>query len=120
MRPTDVLGRGPLHHRKVSHFSFGEHYTVHLDDGHGYAVPDLELMLTIVVEAFEVRPDCVPRLELRTRGSGIGQARQRELVVTPVRRHAGVPLDEVVQRIRRLVTYYNLSGSWDPFRRENL
>jgi hypothetical protein len=116
--------------KRVSHFSFGEYYTVHLEDGHGYAVPDLELMLAIVADEFEGNREFVPALSLANTAlpkgfRGIGQAEKRELVVTAQRRDPDsfLPppsLPAVVRHIRSQVTYYNLSGTWDHFLRSNL
>lgn len=135
---------------RVQRFVFGETYYVEMQDGRCYEDKDLERLLGMMREEFTVYDNTAilqstshtvrPHIELRdlsTRpGRGIGHMNRRSLCVIPVLvspesilvnpgTSAGVwafePLIENLDTVvRDAVTFYNLSGEWTMFKKDNL
>jgi hypothetical protein len=90
-----------------------------MKNGKTFDVRDLDVMLEVLRDEFHLwRNQWVPEMEL---GSKFKAA--RTLTVKAVEASTFVPAPPVqkfVDRLRKYITMYNLSGSWDQFAKENL
>jgi hypothetical protein len=109
----------PVDLHQVKAFEFGEQYLIHMKNGKTFDVRDLDVMLEVLRDEFHLwRNQWVPEMEL---GSKFKAA--RTLTVKAVEASTFVPAPPVqkfVDRLRKYITMYNLSGSWDQFAKENL
>lgn len=131
----------------VKRFVFGERYYVEMDDGRIYQDNDLERVLTMMRDEFNLHnttlllktgrddhPEHAYALVQIASGSPtakdpLGQRSQRVLQVLPM--FSGVfsaasgvlptpDIDAVVASVRDAITFYNLSGDWEQFKKDNL
>lgn len=135
--------RSRMHLGQVQRFIFGERYAVEMTDGRVYEDKDLDRLLEVVHSEFTAHNNAViigtgitnhpdilePHMEVRSIGArrGIGRADQRSLCIVPMMigrlptalRNA-VNMDELVTVVRDAITFYNLSGDWTSFKKDNL
>ena len=123
----------------VQRFVFGERYAVEMADGRVYEDADLDRMLQMVHDEFmsynvmqllhkgEVTDGCYMKLQIGTTRptarDPLGQNSDRVLEVIPVSlEHIATAgsVAENIERIRQAVTFYNLSGDWTQYHKENL
>lgn len=112
----------PVDLHQVAAFVFGESYMIEMHNGKKFDVRDLETILDVLHDEFELwKEQWTPHLEIKSKGGLIGKARRLEVVAA---QKGGFlpppPVGSVVDRIRMAVTMFNLTGNWDQFERSNL
>lgn len=108
---------------EVSRFEFGDAYIL-FANGRLEHFDDLDTLLELMGDMFRLEAHAyVPSVEVHSRGIGIGPYRRdalrQVLWVVPVKQRLPAS-DDWIEGIRKRVTHYNLSGSWDYFETENL
>lgn len=131
----------------VKRFVFGEFYAIEMSDGRSYQDNDLERILQVMHDEFHIHnttlllrtgnddhPEKVyPLVQLVSHGASrsdpLGQRTSRVLQVLPMFNSvfsaaSGVlpapDIEAVVASVRDAVTFYNLSGDWTQYKKDNL
>lgn len=137
----------PLTLAHISQFEFGQEYRVALlnEGREAPIIPDAETMFEIIRTEFENDQSRVPMIEIKSlvkfrrpiinkKGAVLlagaepdtaGTADSRVLCVVPVLPAGGgflppLGLDHILEMLKRAVTMYNLTQSWDAFAKDNL
>jgi hypothetical protein len=112
----------PVDLHKVRAFVFGEYYLIAMRNGKSYDVRDLETILAIMHDEFALwRNQWMPSVEIVSGAKLKGQERRLEVKAEqPGSFLPPPPVPSVVASVRRAVTMFNLTGSWDQFNRSNL
>jgi hypothetical protein len=109
----------PVDLHQVKCFEFGESYIIRMKNGKSFDVRDLDVVLDILYDEFHLwRNQVVPEMELGSVFKG-----QRTLTISAVQSNNFVPAPPVqkfIDRLRKYITMYNLSGTWDQFKKDNL
>ena len=104
---------------EVTYFEFGERYVMRSAQGER-PYQDLEDLLRVMGEMFQrERHVYVPSARVVKRGWVAPGSPVSALRVTPTTVGLPAPSDWI-DGIRKRVTHYNLSGSWEYFETENL
>lgn len=131
----------------VKRFVFGERYFIEMADGRCYQDNDLERLLSVITDEFNTHNTTLllktgtddhperahalmqiapPRI---TASDPLGQRGDTALEVIPMfggvfTASSGVlpvpQIEAIVASVREAVTFYNLSGDWTKYRKENL
>lgn len=109
----------------VRAFVFGESYLISMKNGKSYDVRDLEVILSVIHDEFELwREQWVPSMEFVNWGKPTINGNTRVMQVTAVQPSTflpALPTKAKVDAIRHAVTVFNIAGgSWDQFERGNL
>lgn len=108
---------------QVRAFVFGKFYEIQLINGKTYDVRDLEVILSVIHDEFELwKHQWVPDVQIQSLGNF--NSKNRQLVVKAEVKGSflpvTIPTKTTIDRIRQAVTMYNLTGSWDQFNKGNL
>lgn len=114
----------PLDLQLVRAFVFGEYYLIELHNGKKFDVRDLDTILDIMRDEFELwREQWVPEMRIQSKSRHTFNGKDRTLEIIPALKGSFLPVPPVqrmVETVRRAVTIYNLTGSWDQFSKGNL
>lgn len=108
---------------QVRAFVFGKFYEIQLINGKTYDVRDLEVILSIIHDEFELwKNQWIPEVQIKSLGNF--NSKNRQLVVKAEVKGSflpvTIPVKSTIDRIRHAVTMYNLTGSWDQYTKGNL
>lgn len=113
----------PVDLHQVRAFVFGEHYLIAMKNGKSYDVRDLDTILDVMHDEFELwKEQWRPDINIVSK-SKVVHSRDRVLEVTAIERGQFLPAPpvyKVADVVRRAVTIYNLRQSWDQFTQGNL
>lgn len=114
----------PVDLHQVRAFVFGESYLIAMKSGKSYDVRDLDTILDVMSGEFELwKTQWRPDINIVSRGNTKFDGKTRVLEVTPAACGTFLPappVAKVVETVRRAVTIYNLTQTWDQFRQGNL
>jgi hypothetical protein len=116
----------PLDLQHVRAFVFGEYYLIELHTGKKFDVRDLDTILSILHDEFDLRREqWLPEMQIKSKSKSrhTFNGQDRALEVIPALKGSFLPVppvQRVVETVRRAVTMYNLTGSWDQFNKGNL
>jgi hypothetical protein len=113
----------PVDLHQVKCFEFGESYIIRMKNGKSFDVRDLDVVLDILYDEFHLwRNQVVPEMEIESVLAGKA-SKERVLRIAAVQSNNFVPAPPVqkfIDRLRKYITMYNLSGTWDQFTKDNL
>jgi hypothetical protein len=115
----------PVDLHQVRAFVFGESYLISLNNGKSYDVRELEDILSVLHDEFQLwHEQWIPGLQISQLPGVKGlNGQKRVLEVTAVERGVflpPLPVMHTIERVRLAVTMFNLTGSWDQFSKGNL
>lgn len=123
---TEYLGH--TYKSTIKCFAFGEHYTIHMENGKGFSFQSLSDILDVMVSEFQAMPSMVPSMSFGVHNQDkmykVPHAKDRMLIVKPTIQ-GDIPLppgyvESVADTVRKAVTMYNLTQTWDSIHAENL
>lgn len=113
----------PIDLHQVDSFAFGEHYMIKMKTGKTFDIRDLDVILDILHDEFSLwRNQVVPEIALTSSTAG-KFAKPTTLTVKAVQSNNFVPpppIEYFIKRLRKYITMYNISGTWDQFNKDNL
>lgn len=102
-------------------FSFGDRYGIMLRLGKTIDFPDLEDILDVMTSEFKNARETATICFSQQQWGRAGAKVPRNLIVSAVSRdEQGEDIVDIAMKVRRAVTMYNLTQSWDQFLQSNL